>query len=149
MINSANSSLDHTGDLADKMLAEASRIPRLIESLAGTYRKTVSRMNELRRAGLIHAKPHYRQGKYLYLIYPMKDGERRREYIGADPGKIEKALEAVNRVHEYEVLSHELARVEGALSMGLVNLNRLVQTLSVNDDKASAIAALQSKKLSP
>ncbi len=132
MMNSTASSLDHTEELAEKMLKEASRLPRLIESLAHAHQQIVSRMNDLERAGLIHATPHYRQGKYLYLIHPMKDGERRREYIGADPGKIEKALEAVNRVHKYEALSHKLARLEGALSKGRHDLDQLVWTLSVN-----------------
>ncbi len=78
-------SLGHTTDaedLADKIRAEASKLPELIESLARKYREILTRMHELKRAGLIYAKPYYRQGKYLYLIYPMKDGQRRREYIG-------------------------------------------------------------------
>ena len=81
-------SLDHSMDAedqADRMRAEASKLPELIESLSNQCREIHARMHELKRAGLIYAKPHYRQGKYLYLIYPMKDGERRREYIGADP----------------------------------------------------------------
>lgn len=127
-------SLGHTTDaedLADKIRAEASKLPELIESLARKYREILTRMHELKRAGLIYAKPHYRQGKYLYLIYPMKDGQRRREYIGADPEKIQEALQAINRVHEYEALSSKLARTEGCLSQGQLQLNQLIRTLSV------------------
>ena len=114
-----------------EMRAEASKLPELIESLSRKYREIITRMHELKRAGLIYAKPHYRQGKYLYLIYPMKDGERRREYIGADPEKIKVALQAINRVHEYEALSNKLARTEGCLSQGQLQLNQLVRTLSI------------------
>ncbi|MGO9375208.1 MAG: hypothetical protein ACLQBD_24360 [Syntrophobacteraceae bacterium] len=127
-------SLGHTTDaedLADKIRAEASKLPELIESLARKYREILTRMHELKRAGLIYAKPYYRQGKYLYLIYPMKDGQRRREYIGADPEKIQEALQAINRVHEYEALSSKLARTEGCLSQGQLQLNQLIRTLSV------------------
>ncbi len=127
-------SLDHAMDaegLADRMQAEASKLPELIESLSRKYREIITRMNELERAGLIYAKPHYRQGKYLYLIYPMKDGQRRREYIGADPEKIEVALQAINRVHEYEALSNKLARTEGCLSQAQLQLNQLIRTLSI------------------
>ena len=127
-------SLGHTTDaedLADRMRAEASKLPELIESLSRQYREILTRMHELKRAGLIYAKPHYRQGKYLYLIYPMKDGERRREYIGADPEKIQEALQAINRVHEYEALSSKLARTEGCLSQGQLQLNQLIRTFSV------------------
>ena len=126
--------MDHTTDaedLADRIRAEASKLPELIESLARKYREILTRMHELKRAGLIYAKPYYRQGKYLYLIYPMKDGQRRREYIGADPEKIQEALQAINRVHEYEALSSKLARTEGCLSQGQLQLNQLIRTLSV------------------
>ncbi len=127
-------SLDHTTDaedLADRIRAEASKLPELVESLSRKYREILTRIHELKRAGLFYAKPHYRQGKYLYLIYPMKDGERRREYIGADPEKKKVALQAINRVHEYEALSNKLARTEGCLSQGQLQLNQLVRTLSV------------------
>jgi len=117
-------------DLADRMRAEASKLPELIESLSRNYREITTRMNELKRAGLIYAKPHYRQGRYLYLIYPMKDGERRREYIGADPEKIQEALQAINWVHEYEALSNKLARTEGAFSKAQYELDQLIETLS-------------------
>ena len=134
MTYSTVKSLDHTTaaeDLADKMRAEAVRLPELIESLSNQCREIHARMHELKSAGLIYAKPHYRQGKYLYLIYPMKDGERRREYIGADPEKIESALQAINRVHEYEALSSKLARTEGCLSQGQLQLNQLIRIFSV------------------
>lgn len=127
-------SLDHSmdaEDLADRMRAEASKLPELIESLSNQCREIHARMHELKRAGLIYAKPHYRQGKYLYLIFPMKDGERRREYIGADPKKIQEALQAINRVYEYEMLSNKLARTEGCLSQGQLQLNQLIRTFSV------------------
>ena len=134
MTYSMATSFDHTTDaedLADKIRANALMLPELIESLSRQYREITTRMHELKRAGLIYAKPHYRQGKYLYLIYPMKDGERRREYIGADPEKIESALQAINRVHEYEALSSKLARTEGSLSQGQSQLDQLIRTLSV------------------
>ena len=127
-------SLDHSmdaEDLADRMRAEASKLPELIESLSNQCREIHARMHELKRAGLIYAKPHYRQGKYLYLIFPMKDGVRRREYIGADPKKIQEALQAINRVYEYEMLSNKLARTEGCLSQGQLQLNQLIRTFSV------------------
>lgn len=69
--------------LVADLQAAAARLPDLIQSLAGQHREILSRMAALKRAGIIYAKPHYRQGKYLYLIYPMQDGVRRREYVGA------------------------------------------------------------------
>jgi hypothetical protein len=45
-------------------------------------------IQQLEEEGMINAKEHWRGGKYLYLIHPQKNGERQREYIGADPDKI-------------------------------------------------------------
>lgn len=46
----------------------------------------------------------------------MKGGERRRNYIGADPHKVKNALDAVKRVEEYGHLSEKLSRLERSLS---------------------------------
>ena len=74
MINSIAGSFPHTAEPAEKMLTVSPCVPRLIKSLARTYQETLSPMNELERAGIIHATPHYLQGKCLYLIHPIKDG---------------------------------------------------------------------------
>lgn len=73
---------------------------------------------ELRRLdadGRIYATPHYRAGRYLYLIHPTKDGERRRDYIGADPAKVADALRQVDNARNYDALEAEMLRIEGAL----------------------------------
>jgi hypothetical protein len=103
-------------DLASEMQAAAARLPRLIGDLGKRHAEILSRMKEIEEAGLIYATPYWRAEKYLYLIYPMKGGGRRRDYIGADPHKIKDALEAVKRVEEYEHLSEKLRRLERSLS---------------------------------
>ena len=116
-------------DLVFEMEASAERLLRSIQSLAGKHDEILTRMKRLQDAGIIHATPHWRQDKYLYLIYPMKQGERRREYIGADRYKIKDALEAVKRVDEYEMLSQKLTRLENLLSRSNDELDCVVQTL--------------------
>ncbi|MCL6467653.1 MAG: hypothetical protein I4O48_04940, partial [Ralstonia sp.] len=50
------------------------------------------------------------------LIYPMQGGERRREYVGSDPDKIEAAKAAVERAKQYDALNVELPRLEGRIA---------------------------------
>ena len=116
-------------DLTFEMEAMAGRLLCSIQSLASKHDEILTRMKKLQDAGIIHATPHWRQDKYLYLIYPMRKGERRREYIGADRYKIKDALAAVKRVDAYEILSQRLSRLENVLFQSYDELNRAVQTL--------------------
>jgi hypothetical protein len=116
-------------DLTLEMEAGAERLLRSIRSFAGKHQEILTRMKKLQDEGIIRATPHWRQNKYLYLIYPMRKGERRRKYIGADRYKIKEALEAVKRVDEYEFLLQRLSRLENVLSLSHDELNRAVQTL--------------------
>lgn len=117
------------GDVVLDMETSIERLLRSIESVAGKYDEILTRMKKLQNAGIIHATPHWCQDKYLYLIYPMKLGQRTRKYIGADRYKIKDALEAVRRVDEYEILSQKLIHLEKVLSQGNDELKRVVQTL--------------------
>lgn len=117
-------------DLASEMQAAAAGLPRLIGDLGKRHAAILSRMKDLEEAGLIYATPYWREEKYLYLIYPMKGGERRREYIGADPDKIKDALEAVKRVEEYDQLSEKLSRLKRSLSLARYEMGQVVRTLS-------------------
>ena len=61
---------------------------------------------ELRRldgAGRLYATPHWRGGRYLYLIYPTgADGTRVRQYVGADRAKTAAALTAIANARRYD-----------------------------------------------
>ena len=88
------------------------------------------RVTDLEQAGIVDASPTYKDGKYLYLVSPMIDGQRRREYVGSDPDKIAVALgriqnfkdhaEAIAALHAYE--SH-LASAREHLRMAKIALN--------------------------
>ncbi len=73
-MNSIAGSFPHTTEPAEKMLTVSPCVPRLIKSLARTYQETLSPMNELERAGIIHAT------------------SRLREYVCEGSEKIEAAL---------------------------------------------------------
>jgi hypothetical protein len=111
--------------------ASSAKLPALIEAHAICLGDLQKRMVQLSEAGLIYAAPHWREGKYLYLVHPVTNGgKRKREYIGTDQTKIEEAKAALERARQYDALeakSRELAR---QLSEGLRYLQDAVGHLS-------------------
>jgi hypothetical protein len=92
------------------------KIETAVRSLMNRQAELENEIYRLRRLGVVDAKPHYRDGKYLYLIYPMVDGERKREYIGADPEKIQEALDKIERKDQIADLENKLAIITTAIS---------------------------------
>ena len=64
---------------------------------------------------LFAAAEHWRDGKYLYLIHPSRDGQRERKYVGADPVKQAEAQASIRRAGEYDELSREAVKIEAKL----------------------------------
>lgn len=94
-------------------------LDKLGDAIRGMYARldaTHQAINEVERLGWADAKPHWRAGKYLYLIYPMVDSERKREYIGVDPEKVADAMDRIERKAEYEKLGSDLASLQSKLS---------------------------------
>lgn len=67
--------------------------------------------------GRIYATPHYRDGKYLYLLYPSTAAETRvRQYIGKDPKKVADVLRKVDNAHRYDELERQALRIEQCIT---------------------------------
>lgn len=72
--------------------------PAAVQALLEKRRAILEEMERLEAQGLTDANPHWREGKYLYLIHPTQpDGSRRREYVGNDPERVGPALAPWNR----------------------------------------------------
>ncbi|CAA9890794.1 conserved hypothetical protein [Candidatus Methylobacter favarea] len=108
----------------------ADQLPALIAAQKAELMVKQNEMNALKQAGLIYANEHWRSGKYLYLIYPSKDGQRERKYVGADPAKIDEAKASIRRAKEYDRLAAELMVIEQALLNGRMRLRDAVSCLS-------------------
>lgn len=64
-------------------------------------------MNLLDRAGIKYAGIWWKDGKYLYLVGASDGfGYRRREYIGADPVKVQAAMDSLKRGQLYLEAKH-------------------------------------------
>ena len=112
-------------------LAElAAVLPALIAQLDTARRDLAGQMQTLKDQGLIYATEHMKDGKYLTLLYPIRQGEpRRREYIGNDPERMAKARAAVQRAKDYDALAKEAARIDSQAAEGYSCLHRAVSQL--------------------
>lgn len=82
------------------------QLPKLIDALSAKAKAIEARMAALKRAGLIYAKPHWRNQKYFLLVHPMVNGERPTPtYIGTDEEKIKAATDSIARAAEYDALA--------------------------------------------
>lgn len=87
-------------------------------------------MARLDLAGRIYATAHYREGKYLYLIYPKtKDEVRVRQYIGADPKRVEEALAKIQNAKKYEELADQTRQIEAELRLDSYQIGEICRRI--------------------
>jgi hypothetical protein len=121
-----------TSKQATTRLSElAAALPGLIESIEVDRLELDQQMAALKKQGLIYANPHWREQKYLTLLYPTKPGEdRRREYVGKDPQKVQDALQAIQRAKDYEQLAARAKGIHDAATAGCTQLQDTVRALT-------------------
>jgi len=108
----------------------AGRLPDLIDKLDAAIASTTATMKALEVAGLIYAAEHWRDGKYLYLIHPSKDGRRERKYVGADDNKVAEARAGILRGQEYDELATRLRKLEQAAQAAQSRLDGVLSALA-------------------
>lgn len=109
-------------DTSIKQNPEYKQFDSLFETARGSIGHLVAeetlireRMEQLEKNGLIFATAYWRSEKYLYLIYPMVNGQRKRQYIGASPDKVRTALDAIARGKLHADLARQLKEIEQSL----------------------------------
>jgi hypothetical protein len=111
--------------------ALAATLPDLIGTLHAELEDINGRMATLKKAGLIYAGIHMKDGKYLVLVHPSEGGEqRRREYIGKDPRKIQEAKDAVQRAKDYDALGQDAEGLLAIVAQAHRSLREAAQTLA-------------------
>lgn len=84
-----------------------------IRKLHEDYSAKVVEMRGLENQGLIYAGTTWKDGKYLVLIYPAKEGEdRKRVYIGSDREKIAETMAGLDRAAQFEKLKSQVNSLE-------------------------------------
>jgi hypothetical protein len=90
--------LDHKFQTLIGLLESIAHVDSKARKLQEQFNKLNNEKVELEAMGVIYAGTTMRDGKYLYLVYPSKNGEaRERKYIGAEPDKIAEAMAAIKR----------------------------------------------------
>lgn len=72
-----------------------------LQALESSIAEIDREIQALDKKNLSDASEWWKDGKYLYLVYATdKSGDRKREYIGSEPGRI---FEARERIAEYRL----------------------------------------------
>jgi hypothetical protein len=122
-----NTSKQYISGLTDA----AMRLPDLISSFDVTTNDLNHQLMELKSQGLIYATEHWKDGKYMTLLYPIKPGQpRQRKYVGNDPAKVKEARAQIQRAKEYDAIAQRVQRIDGMLAEALRQLASVTQTLS-------------------
>lgn len=104
--------LDTPWPLMDDMEAKLATAQEKMKKLREMYNRVQAEMTELQRLGLVYAGTTFKAGKYLYLVYPAKDGEpRKRIYIGQEQDKVQEALAGIERGQKYLELEKFLEQI--------------------------------------
>lgn len=123
----------HTADLLeadDKRLADYRRKMKRIEETIKMDLEMLDQLNkekaDIEQQGFTFGTIHYKAGKYAYLIRPQQDGERKREYIGADPINIQAAEDRIKRAKRHKELSIQLSAIDN----GFWKLDNLIEDVA-------------------
>lgn len=119
------------GKIIGELIDLSEKLPTLIQKHSAQLDDIQRQMAELKEAGLIYASTHMREGKYFYLVYPVKSGDkRRRDYIGTDKTKIDEALASIARGKAYDALASQLNQYEEYLADKCRVLKQLTESMS-------------------
>ncbi len=89
-----------------------------------------SQIKDLESQRIERGSVYMRENGYMYLIYPMKDGQRDRKYIGSDKEKQHFIQTSISRAVRYDHLVSEYRSVNQLLISSLSSLKDCLFLLS-------------------
>ena len=121
--------------MLNKIKGEMNRIQNRIASLT-------TEIAQLTQQGTSSGKEYWRieegkkgERKILYILYPMKGGKRRKEYIGTQEYKIKEAQARMERYEQREILVRALQRNEAKLAQAEKALSDVLDILTGKKDQ--------------
>ncbi len=108
-------------------------LPKKISTLQARHESLLKQKHALLETGIIDATPYWHQGKYLYLIYPTKDGKRQRAYVGADQRKCTPIIAALRRAQRHRQIEVRLQQLETQLREAMFLVDRLLWVMSITE----------------
>jgi PAS domain S-box-containing protein len=115
---------------SDTLDHKVGRIPDHINQLKQTKSLLLEEKECLESTQIIEATPYWHQEKYLYLIFPKKDGKRVRKYIGTKKQKVDEALNAIKRGKRYRKICDELTDIDQQLRTATFKLDSFLWELA-------------------
>lgn len=101
--------------------------------LVARYHSIGTTIGRLTAKGCINAKEHWKDGKYLYLLYAMKNGQRKKKYVGNHPLRVKEAQEKLQNYKDRLPLIRTRERLEDDISEIEALTNRLLHLCSKSD----------------
>jgi hypothetical protein len=101
--------------------------------LVARYHSLGTTIGQLTAKGCINAKEHWKDGKYLYLLYAMKNGQRKKKYVGNHPLRVKEAQEKLQNYKDRLPLIRTRERLEAEISEIENVTNRLLHLCSKSD----------------
>lgn len=96
----------------------------------GSWVKVKKEMRDLEQAGLNYAGTTWKDGKYLYLVYPVDEsGHRRRDYVGANSKRIKEEIAKLERGKAYDELKARLQSLESKMSSAKYYADQVIRCL--------------------
>jgi hypothetical protein len=115
----------------DQLTQLPAQIAELLDKTLAQLALLQTHAANLVELGIVDASTYYRGGIYLYLVHPTQpDGNRQREYIGKDVGKVAAALARLERYQQYNSVTQEINRLEdrlGAIGYSLESIKRQLE----------------------
>jgi len=102
-------------DMYERVKSDISNLLLDMEELYRVWLYYKKDLADLKAQGINYAGTTWKNGKYLYLVYPDEGNGRRREYIGADEEKCKAALDALDRGIKYDQKVRELNGLEAKM----------------------------------
>jgi len=113
------------------IISKLRQIERQIREKAERIADLKGQISHLEQLGTINASLHYKAGKYLYLIHPTQEnGERVRQYVGAQPEKIKEAEKAITRYNTVEMLKGLVKTHQSKLDYAEWKLKETIEALN-------------------
>lgn len=124
-----NMTLIETFDQTEATMILIGRLDVMVDKLISDRKNLEENIANLKQAGISDAKLYWKDGKFLYLIHPMVNGYRNREYIGSDPTRVKVAMESVERYKDFLDANSKLAFVNMKLQRIISALKDLLEWL--------------------
>ena len=104
------------------------------------HKSLETRIAQLTAYGCVDAKEYWKDNKYLYLLYPMKKGCRKKKYIGNHPLRIKEARQKLKNfelrnkaIKTQEVVDSDIGQITDII-------NRLIFLCSKEDLSAKFVS---------